>query len=36
MTTQELTWDEYGNPVIVEIDDDNNVIDSDELLDKLK
>ena len=36
MTTQEITWDKYGNPVIVEIDDDNNVIDSDELLDKLK
>jgi hypothetical protein len=36
MTRQELTWDEYGNPVIVEIDVDNNVIDSDELLDKLK
>jgi hypothetical protein len=35
MTRQELTWDEYGNPVIVEIED-NNVIDSDELLDKLK
>mgnify|MGYP000082147580 CR=1 FL=1 len=29
MTRQELTWDEYGNPVIVEIED-NNVIDSDE------
>jgi hypothetical protein len=36
MTRQELTWDEYGNPVIVEIDEDNNIIDSDELLDKLK
>jgi hypothetical protein len=35
MKVQELTWDEYGNPVIVEIED-NNVIDSDELLDKLK
>jgi hypothetical protein len=35
MIRQELTWDEYGNPVIVEIED-NNVIDSDELLDKLK
>jgi hypothetical protein len=36
MTIQELTWDEYGNPVIVETDVDNNVTDSDELLDKLK
>jgi hypothetical protein len=36
MKIQELAWDEYGNPVIIEIDDDNNVIDSDELLDKLK
>jgi len=35
MTRQELTWDEYGNPVIVEIDE-NGVIESDELLDKLK
>jgi hypothetical protein len=34
MKRQELTWDEYGNPVIVEIDENNNVID--ELLDKLK
>jgi hypothetical protein len=34
MIRQELTWDEYGNPVIVEIDENNNVID--ELLDKLK
>jgi hypothetical protein len=36
MIRQELTWDEYGNPVIIEIDEDNNVIDSNELLDKLK
>ena len=36
MRRQELTWDEYGNPVIVEIDEDNNIINSDELLDKLK
>jgi len=36
MRRQELTWDEYGNPVIVEIDENNNVTDSDELLDKLK
>jgi hypothetical protein len=36
MKRQELTWDEYGNPVIVEIDENENVIDSDELLDKLK
>jgi hypothetical protein len=35
MIRQELTWDEYGNPVIVEIED-KNVIYSDELLDKLK
>jgi len=35
MTRQELTWDEYGNPVIVEIDE-NDVIESDESLDKLK
>jgi hypothetical protein len=34
MKRQELTWDEYGNPVIVEIDENNNVVD--ELLDKLK
>jgi hypothetical protein len=34
MKRQELTWDEYGNPVIVEIDENKNVID--ELLDKLK
>jgi hypothetical protein len=34
MKRQELTWDEYGNPVIIEIDE--NVIESDELLDKLK
>jgi hypothetical protein len=36
MKRQELTWDEYGNPVIVEIDENDNVIESDELLDKLK
>jgi hypothetical protein len=36
MTRQELTWDEYGNPVIVEIDENDSVIESDELLDKLK
>jgi hypothetical protein len=35
MTRQEITWDEYGNPVIIEIDE-NDVIESDELLDKLK
>jgi hypothetical protein len=35
MTTQELTWDEYGNPVIVEIDENGNLI-NDELLGKLK
>jgi hypothetical protein len=34
MKVQELTWDEYGNPVIIEIDENNNVVD--ELLDKLK
>ena len=34
MKRQELTWDEYGNPVIIEIDENNNVVD--ELLDKLK
>jgi hypothetical protein len=32
--TQEITWDEYGNPVVIEVD--KNVIESDELLDKLK
>jgi hypothetical protein len=26
MTRQELTWDEYGNPVIVEIDENDNVL----------
>jgi hypothetical protein len=31
MARQELTWDEYGNPVIIEINDDKNVIDSSEL-----
>jgi hypothetical protein len=36
MTIQEITWDEYGNPVIVEIDENDNLIESDELLDKLK
>jgi hypothetical protein len=36
MKRQELTWDEYGNPVIVEIDENDNAIESDELLDKLK
>jgi hypothetical protein len=36
MARQELTWDEYGNPVIVEIDENENVIESNELLDKLK
>jgi hypothetical protein len=34
MKRQELTWDLYGNPVIIEIDENNNVVD--ELLDKLK
>jgi hypothetical protein len=33
MKRQELTWDEYGNPVIVEIDEND---ESDESLDKLK
>jgi hypothetical protein len=36
MKRQELTWDEYGNPVIVEIGENDNAIESDELLDKLK
>jgi hypothetical protein len=36
MKIQEITWDEYGNPVIVEIDENENVIESDESLDKLK
>jgi hypothetical protein len=36
MTIQEITWDEYGNPVVIEVDEDENVIESDELLDKLK
>jgi hypothetical protein len=36
MKVQELTWDEYGNPVVIEVDEDENVIESDELLDKLK
>ncbi len=36
MIIQQITWDIYGNPVIIEVDEDNNVIESDELLDKLK
>jgi hypothetical protein len=36
MKRQELTWDEYGNPVVIEVDENENVIESDELLDKLK
>jgi len=36
MTRQELTWDEYGNPVIIEVDENDNIIESDEFLDKLK
>ena len=33
---QKITWDIYGNPVVI-YDEDNNVIEeSDELLDKLK
>jgi hypothetical protein len=37
MEIQQITWDIYGNPVVVIYDEDNNVIEeSDELLDKLK